>query len=402
MNEKIGNYYYSPVPIGQGSYSIVYLGTHQITGKKVAIKKITISPENHFAREHIDSEIKIMQKLNHKNIIKFYESIYDKYSNVFIIMEYCENGTLSKFLNNKPLKEKYALRFMLQIVNALEYLIRNNIVHRDLKPQNILMDKDNTLKLSDFGFAKIFNGEENMTKTICGSPIYMAPEIIKYNSYSNKSDLWSLGVILYEIIIGKPPYKASTHLELINKIEKMPVYLPLSILISDHCRDLIQRLLQKDPNKRIDWDDLFSHPWLKRGGNKEKKENNKSSGINLENLIVDYDYAGTKPIAIPEKIKGKTTDNDRICFSPMFNSDIVATPNENNGFIIVDTSFHYRDRDRESDSSDLSDLSNISNKSSIDDCDKIEENSINTERNVSDSLLDYMGNAINYFRSYYW
>lgn len=395
MNEKIGNYHYSSVPIGRGSYSIVYLGTDQITKKKVAIKKININPDDHFIREHIDSEVKIMKQLNHQNIIKFYDSLYDKYGNVFIIMEYCENGTFSKFLNNKSLKEKYALKFMAQIVNALEYLFNNNIIHRDLKPQNILMDKNNTLKLSDFGFAKIFDDEEKMTKTICGSPIYMAPEIIKYNSYSNKSDLWSLGVILYEIIIGKTPYKASTHLELINKIETTPIYLPLSILISDHCRDLIQKLLQKDPNKRIDWHDLFDHPWLNSNEMNKKKE---SININLENLIIDYDYKGSKPILIPGKKIEKGKNDDKICFSPMFNSNFAATPNENNGFIIIDTSFHdsVGNSEKESYEKEKTNCDSSHRKNSS------EENSINTERNVSDSLLDYMGNAINYLKSYYW
>lgn len=397
MNEKIGNYYYSPVPIGRGSYSIVFLGIHETTGEKVAIKKINVSPDDYFVKEHIDSEVQIMQKLNHKNIIKFYDSVHDKYGNVFIIMEYCENGTFAKFLNNKSLKEKYALKFMVQIVDALKYLIKNNIIHRDLKPQNILMDKNNVLKLSDFGFAKIFDNEENMTRTICGSPIYMAPEIIKYNSYTNKSDLWSLGVILYEIIIGKPPYKASTHLELINKIDKTPVYLPLSILISDHCRDLIQKLLQKDPNRRIDWGDLFDHPWLnskKKGEKDKKKDRNGGTTINLENLIVDYDYSGgNKNISAPISIPGKNIkDDDRFCFSPMFNSGITATPNENNGFVIISTSYAKKmEKDITMESS------NDSNSSK-----EIEENSIKTERNVSDSLLDYMGNTINYFRSYYW
>ena len=213
MDETIKDYIYNRKPIGKGSFSVVYLGKNKITNKEVAIKKISISFDDNVAVEHIDSEIKIMRKTNHPNIVKLYDHLYDRDGNIYLIMEYCEKGNLSNLLNGKPLKEKYAQKFMRQIVNALEYLFINKIIHRDIKPQNIMVTNDNVLKLSDFGFAKFFKDDiDDMSKTICGSPIYMAPEIIMCKTYSNKIDLWSIGVILYEMIIGKPPYRANNHI----------------------------------------------------------------------------------------------------------------------------------------------------------------------------------------------
>ncbi len=389
--EKIGNYTYYPAPVGQGSFSLVYKAQHMVTGNIVAIKKINFT--QNITKDHIESEIKIMKKLKHKNIVQLFEAIYDEYNNVYLVMEYCDYGNLSSFLKGKPLKEKYVKNFMKQIASSTKYLLSYNIIHRDIKPQNIMMIDKETIKLTDFGFAKIFNSDEDkMAQTICGSPIYMAPEIIKCNNYSIKTDLWSIGIILYEMSIGKPPYKARTHIELIHKIDTEPIYVPMALFTSNECRQLIYKLLQKNPDKRITWDEFFNHKWFKNIDPESESDSEENDKINLGELIIDYDYKPcedkheiriptpkSKPININFK-RDLDEEEEEFPFessytSPMFNAPMAFSPNEQNAYLIVQPP----ERDAEKDVKD-----------------------IESEREVSQSFMDYMGNAVNYFKTYYW
>ncbi len=405
--ESIGLYKYCPIPVGQGSFSLVYKGVHINTGKSVAIKKINLT--KNITDNHIKSEIEIMKKLKHKNIVQLYEDLYDEYNNVYLIMEYCNAGNLSSFLNKKPLKEKYVKNFMSQIAGATRYLLSNNIIHRDIKPQNIMMIDKNNIKLTDFGFAKIFSSEEDkMAQTICGSPIYMAPEIIKCNHYGVGTDLWSIGIILYEMVVGKPPYRARTHLELIHKIDTEPIYVPMGLFISEDCRKLIFKLLQRNPDKRISWNEFFNHIWFKKEFKDEfeddiEDELEDDSKINLSKLIIDYDYSAEEP-SKPKEIRSSSEirmpidmpmniqksqpidikkdemveeefDFDDSYTSPMFNASMAFSPNEYNGYMIVEPPENAEEKD---------------------------EKDIGTEREVSQSFMDYIGNTVNYFKTYYW
>ena len=385
--EYIGNYKYIPMPIGQGSFSQVYKGEHKKTGEIVAIKKINITFTKNLTRDHIEREINIMKTLNHPHIVKLYENIYDTYNNVYLIMEYCPNGDLSTFLNKKPLKEKYVKRYMVQIASATKYLYDNKILHRDIKPQNIMMVDNDIIKLTDFGFAKIFNSDnDNMAQTICGSPIYMAPEIIKCNKYSIKTDLWSIGVILYEMIIGKPPYKAISHIQLIQMIDTQPIYIPMAILISKDCRKLIHDLLQKNPDNRISWDDFFNHNWL------QMNDNFSHDHFNLSELIVDYDYKSnqkriypelripynlpqSQPIDIKKSQSSSSldSDDDDSYISPMFNKSLTFTPSDKTGYAIIQPK--------------IENIENIEDKES--------------ERTITSSLINYMSDKVNYLKTYY-
>jgi serine/threonine protein kinase len=418
MEQNIGKYKYSDIPIGHGSFSFVYKGFDKLTGKVVAIKKINIKFNKNLNKEQIESEINIMKNLEHKNIVKLYDYLYDKYDNVYLIMEYCSKGNLSDFLNNKPMKEKYVKIYMRQISEATNYLYQHKIIHRDIKPQNIMIDDNKNIKLTDFGFAKIFKTgceDDFMSQTICGSPIYMAPEIIKCNKYSIKTDLWSIGVVFYEMLIGRLPYKASTHIELINKIESEPIYIPLNMNISEECKDFLFKLLQSNPKKRITWEDFFKHKWLGNDYNLIRKstdndidndiDNNDidNNDIDLTQLVDDYDYSihdsdddqycipmdsseplstkRSKPIPI-KKVDSSSSEseieNNDSYISPMFNTPLIFTPNNNNGYIIIQP---------ENNGGGRGENFNIN---------------IDTERSISESLMNYMNQTVNYFRSYYY
>ena len=256
---EIDNYYHNYELLGKGTYSNVYKGYHKITKELVAIKEIDINKNiKHINRFY--KEIEILEKTDNINIINIINSIENK-DYIFIIMEFCEKGDLRKFLKRRPLKEQHVKKLMIQLVSGMQYMYNNNIYHRDLKPQNILIDKYYNLKITDFGLAK--DEEENpLFKTICGSPMYMAPEIMKYKKYDKKADLWSLGVIFYELLTGKTPFTANNHAELLENIETKKIYFPSHIKISHNARDLLIGLLNKDSKKRITWKELFNHEWL--------------------------------------------------------------------------------------------------------------------------------------------
>lgn len=180
-------------------------------------------------------------------------------------MEYCNAGDLSTFIKkHSALPEATCKIFLRQLSQALMYMRSNDVSHFDLKPQNLLLTRSPyvSLKVADFGFAQhIKIGEEN--KTIKGSPLYMAPEILLKNRYDAKADLWSIGVILYECLFGKAPYSSKTLQELLEKIKrKQKIDIPKNSKISQECEDLLSRLLNHCPEKRISFEDFFSHDFL--------------------------------------------------------------------------------------------------------------------------------------------
>lgn len=264
---RIKNYIVYDIVLGKGSFSTVFKGYDDINKRNVAIKRVDIDENNsEKINKLIHREIKLMKNLDNKNVLKLYDIISEK-SYIYMILEYCENGDLYKFLKKRPLKEEFSKRYMKQIANGLKYLLSKNIIHRDLKPQNILIDRFYNIKLSDFGFARYYE-EDTLLKTLCGTPLYMAPEIINYKDYDDKADLWSIGVILYEMLYGRRPFKAKNIHTLVKNINSDPITFSDNIKISPECKKILISLLTKNPDQRITWEKFFNHKWL----NDEKKK----------------------------------------------------------------------------------------------------------------------------------
>ena len=354
---QVGNYVIFRKRIGKGAFSSIYKGYHQYTKEMVAVKEISLETLNKYEKS-LRRETQIMKQLNHPNLVRLIESIVDdKTDNVYLIMEFYNRGDFSKFLKKRPLKEKYAIKYLKQIAEGMKYLLSHKIIHRDLKPQNILVSDTGSLKITDFGFARYFDSDI-LIQTICGSPMYMAPEIMKNKKYDYKSDLWSIGIIFYEMLIGKTPFNAKNIYELIRKIENDKIRIPSKFNLSPGCKELLTSLLQKNPEKRIEWDDFFNHPLILETDPLEK-ENNLLEISNLDELpdlgsnpqsstIFDSLSLHPDPKVVKNNnsfIPDNTTNiqvNNKIENSSGYNSSILSNSLQKSSFVTSNTqsSFH--------------------------------------------------------------
>ncbi|DBA73921.1 TPA: hypothetical protein ACH3X2_009570 [Trebouxia sp. C0005] len=251
---------------GSGSFAIVWKAMHKETGKVVAIKEISTDRLNKKLKQSLESEVSILKQIRHKNIVHL-EDVVEESSYLYLVMEYCAGGDLAGYIRRcKRVPEVTACAVMRQLGAGLKELWSRQMVHRDLKPQNLLLS-DNTpqavLKIADFGFARHLQQQE-LANTLCGSPLYMAPEILKSQQYDAKADLWSVGTILYELVVGRPPYNGSNHIVLLQNIERNEARIPATIAkhLSPACIELIYSLLERNPVQRISFEEFFNHPFL--------------------------------------------------------------------------------------------------------------------------------------------
>jgi len=322
---EVQNYVIYKKRIGKGAFSTVYKGYNKITKLQVAIKEITLDTLNKH-KKMFKRETDIMMKLKHPNIITLYDTIIDENTeNVYLIMDYYSRGDFSNFLKKRPLKEKYAVKYLKQLSEGLKYLLSNNIIHRDLKPQNILITDVGDIKITDFGFARYFDNDL-LIQTICGSPLYMAPEIMKSQKYDYKSDLWSVGIIFYEMLVGNTPFKSKNIYELIRRIENDEVKVPSKFKLSINCQNLLYSLLKKNPEERISWEDFFGHTLL-RDVDFNERENNLMEISNLnyfpslpsnENKFINSSYQ----LYENTKVNNKTINDSDIDLGLQFNFNL--------------------------------------------------------------------------------
>ena len=272
--------------LGKGAFGEVYITSKQGTQEKFATKKIDKKfARNPKAKKYIDNEINILKSIDHENIIKLYDQL-ETSQYYFLVTEYCNGGGLSDCLEyhinqyHKPFSEEVVQYLMRQIVSGIRYLHSKHILHRDIKLDNILVkfdteedkQKKNMLKakvkIIDFGFARYLDPKELAFSTL-GSPINMEPGILRKlnkmeNSrnygYDEKADIWSLGTICYEMLIGHCTFDASSMKELLSKVEAGNYLLPTSI--SKEAASFLNGMLQYDPKQRLNAEKLYSHHFL--------------------------------------------------------------------------------------------------------------------------------------------
>ena len=275
-----------PKQLGSGSFGRVYLVSHNDLKSLFALKvidkrKLMVS---YGKLDIIYNEINIHSKLAHENIIKLY-NVHEDNENINIIMEYAENGNLYELISKEKngLTEAKAFDYFIQVVNAVYYLHNNNIIHRDIKPENILIGNDNKIKLCDFGWAKELTLENR--STFCGTVEYMAPEIVGSENYDYSVDIWSLGILLYELLYGHSPFKASNTKNVILNIKTHELtYDDKNKQISKSCKDLIQKLLVSNPQKRLKIKDILEHPFVKKHSKKYSYKKKLSTVINEDKI----------------------------------------------------------------------------------------------------------------------
>ncbi|KAG9489556.1 hypothetical protein GDO78_005499 [Eleutherodactylus coqui] len=251
--------------LGSGTYATVYKAYRRHnTREVVAIKCVSKKSLNKASVENLLTEIEILKTVHHPHILELKDFQWDR-DYIFLITEYCAGGDLSRFIRTRRiLPEKVTQIFLQQLASALKFLYEKNISHLDLKPQNILLSSLDRphLKLADFGFAQHMICQDEY-QSLRGSPLYMAPEMVCSKHYDARVDLWSVGVILYEALFGRAPFASRSFSELEEKIRSnQSIELPTRPQVSRECRDLLQRLLVRDPDQRISFLDFFSHPFV--------------------------------------------------------------------------------------------------------------------------------------------
>ncbi|KYR00537.1 myosin light chain kinase [Tieghemostelium lacteum] len=257
--------------LGRGAFSIVYLGTHRATGLQYAIKVINKQDLGKDYEKNLKMEVDILKRVNHPNIIALKE-LFDTPTNLYLVMELVTGGELfDKIVEKGSYSESDASKLVRKIVSAVEYLHNINIVHRDLKPENLLLKNERDhleVAIADFGLSKII-GQSVVMQTACGTPSYVAPEVLHATGYDKEVDMWSIGVITYILLCGFPPFYGDSVPEIFEQIMEANFDYPEEYWgsISKEAKDFISKLLVVDVGKRLSAKAALAHPWLANNAN---------------------------------------------------------------------------------------------------------------------------------------
>ena len=320
LNVKLTYDDFTPLKLlGRGSFGEVLLVKLKVNNKLYAMKilnKDLLKIKKQQA--HTKTERNLMVKINSPFIVNIKSAFQDQ-TKLYIVTEFMQGGDMFFHMHdsNEPFKIDRVKFYVMELVIALDFLHKNNMVYRDLKPENILLDTKGHIKLTDFGLSKILETEDDKAFTICGTPQYLAPEVILKKGYDKAVDWWSLGCVMYEMITGKLPFPIRKGTKLNRKIYQHEVDFPKKI--DNNAKDLIQKLLIVDPNERFGsgpegGEKIKNHPFFK--------------GINWKNV----EDRKIKPPFIP-KLKKET---DLKYFDTMFTDEEIGKEN---------TKANYRDRE---------------------------------------------------------
>lgn len=252
--------------LGEGMDGEVRKAVHYKTGEEYAVKVITKSAMDEDEVLALNNEINILSEIDHPNIVKLHEA-YETDDKLYIVMELMKGGELfDRIVENEFFSEKEAKEVLSPIIDAVNYCHELGIVHRDLKPENLLFessDEGSILKITDFGLAR-FLPNSSLASTACGTPGYIAPEILMGKRYGKEVDVWSIGICLYILLWGYPPFFADANSELFDQIKagKIEFHPPYWDDVSEEAKDLVKKLLTVDPTKRITLEEVKEHSWF--------------------------------------------------------------------------------------------------------------------------------------------
>ncbi|XP_017177432.1 serine/threonine-protein kinase 33 isoform X4 [Mus musculus] len=261
--------------LGQGSFGMVFEAIDKETGAKWAIKKVNKEKAGSSAMKLLEREVSILKTVNHQHIIHL-EQVFESPQKMYLVMELCEDGELKAVMDQRGHFSENETRLIIQsLASAIAYLHNKDIVHRDLKLENIMVkssfiDDNNemnlNIKVTDFGLSVQKHGSrsEGMMQTTCGTPIYMAPEVINAHDYSQQCDIWSIGVIMFILLCGEPPFLANSEEKLYELIKKGELRFenPVWESVSDSAKNTLKQLMKVDPAHRITAKELLDNQWL--------------------------------------------------------------------------------------------------------------------------------------------
>lgn len=248
-------------PLGKGKFGNVYLAREKRSKFIVALKVLFKSQLQKAQVEHqLRREIEIQSHLRHQHVLRMFGYFYDE-TRVYLILEFAPGGEMYKALQKQPeqrFDESRTAKYIYQLADALVYCHSKKVIHRDIKPENLLLDIKGDLKIADFGWS--VHAPSSRRATMCGTLDYLPPEMVAGEYHDEKVDLWSLGVLCYEFLCGKPPFETASHQATYQRIMKVDLQFPPHV--SAGARDLIRKLLQKTPASRLPLEEVKTHPWI--------------------------------------------------------------------------------------------------------------------------------------------
>ncbi|XP_008840856.1 aurora kinase A [Nannospalax galili] len=252
-------------PLGKGKFGNVYLAREKQSKFILALKVLFKAQLEKAGVEHqLRREVEIQSHLRHPNILRLYGYFHDA-TRVYLILEYAPLGTVYRELQkHSKFDEQRTATYITELANALSYCHSKRVIHRDIKPENLLLGSNGELKIADFGWS--VHAPSSRRTTLCGTLDYLPPEMIEGRMHDEKVDLWSLGVLCYEFLVGMPPFEAQTHQETYKRISRVEFTFP--DFVTEGARDLISRLLKHNASQRLTLAEVLEHPWVTANSSK--------------------------------------------------------------------------------------------------------------------------------------
>jgi len=256
-------------PLGKGKFGNVYLAREKRSKFIVALKVLFKSQLQKAHVEHqLRREIEIQSHLRHPHVLRMFGYFYDE-TRVYLILEFAPRGEMYKALQKQPkgqFDENRTAKYIYQLADALKYCHSKKVIHRDIKPENLLLCVKGDLKIADFGWS--VHAPSSRRATMCGTLDYLPPEMVAGEYHDEKVDIWSLGVLCYEFLCGKPPFETASHQETYQRIVNVDLKFPPHV--TSGAQDLIRKLLQKKPDNRLPLSEVMQHYWIKEMMNRPK------------------------------------------------------------------------------------------------------------------------------------
>lgn len=248
--------------LGSGGYSVVYLARHIKTGKKYALKCATKYKKGKDRSHRTRQEIEVLSDMRHNNVIRL-SGWFEDEKTIYLVLQYVSGGDLSKFFRETLPGRDDASKIILQLVEALKYCHKHGIIHRDMKLENVLIRRDMSVKITDFGLCAIRKYDTEHFDDEVGTARYTSPELLEGYGYGDSVDIWGIGIILFMLLTGKYPFDGSSRKSIFKRIKNKHIdYNRFNL--SETEIHLLKRLLCKNPRYRMKLDDIPKHPWFRQ------------------------------------------------------------------------------------------------------------------------------------------